>query len=136
MTELIDLLLRTLPILLGGGAVQVVLFLVKRKSEMRTADVAARKGDVDADAVVVASAEKSLLLSDQARDRAVKRAEQLNADLTHAEAELAEVLVESRALRVDMAAAQRQLAAAQRQLDGALQEIATLRAQLAEEHRA
>jgi flagellar basal body-associated protein FliL len=110
VTELVDLLVRAIPIMLGGGAVQIAIFLLKRRQEMRAADVAMDKTGHEADAVVVASAERSLLLSDQARDRAVKRAEQLMADLQHAESELAAAAVENRDLRVELAARDREVA--------------------------
>lgn len=109
MTELADLFLRAVPIMLGGGAVQLVILLLKRRQEMRAADVAADKTSTEADAVVVASAERSLLLSDQVRDRAVKRAEELLADLQHAETELARMHVEARELRVEVAALRREV---------------------------
>lgn len=109
VTELADLFVRAIPIMLGGGAVQVAIFLLKRRQEMRAADVAATKVVTDTDAVIVASAEKSMILSDQARDRAVKRAEQLLADLQHAEAERAETLLETRELRVEVAALRREV---------------------------
>ena len=95
--------------MLGGGAVQIAIFMLKRRQEMRAADVAAVKTTTETDAVVVASAERSLLLSDQVRDRAVKRAEQLLADLQHAEAERAEVLLETRELRVEVASLRREV---------------------------
>lgn len=109
MTELLDLLGRALPIMLGGGAVQLGIFLLKRRQEMRAADAATEKITTEADAVVVASAERSLLLSDQVRDRAVKRAEQLLADLQHAETELAGMHIEARELRVEVAALRREV---------------------------
>jgi ubiquinone biosynthesis protein UbiJ len=104
MTDILDLLTRALPIMLGGGAVQLVVVLVKRRSEIRAADVAAQKTGAEADAVVVASAERSLLLSDQVRDRAVKRAEQLLADLNNAEDRIAILQVEARECRIEVAA--------------------------------
>jgi hypothetical protein len=106
----LDLLLRSVPILLGGGVVQFIVLMIKRRSEMRAADVAAQKTTVETDAVVVQSAERSLLLADQARDRADKRAERLVADLGHAEAELAEVHAEVRRLRIDVATLTREVA--------------------------
>lgn len=109
MTEILDLFVRAIPIMLGGGAVQIAIFMLKRRQEMRAADVAAVKTTTETDAVVVASAERSLLLSDQVRDRAVKRAEQLLADLQHAEAERAEVLLETRELRVEVASLRREV---------------------------
>lgn len=109
MTELADLFLRAVPIMLGGGAVQLVILFLKRRQEMRAADVAADKMSTEADAVVVASAERSLLLSDQVRDRAVKRAEELLTDLQHAETELARMHVEARELRVEVAALRREV---------------------------
>lgn len=110
MTELIDLLGRSFPILLGGGAVQLIVLMIKRRSEMRAADVAANKINVDIDAVVVASAERSLLLSDQARDRADKRAERMAAERDQAEAALADMQVELRSLRIEVATLRREVA--------------------------
>lgn len=108
--------------MLGGGAVQLTIALLKRRQEMRAADVASTKTATDTDAVIVASAERSLLLSDQVRDRAVKRAEQLMTDLQHAEAELAGMHVETRELRIEVAALRREVAALRARLsigDGA-----------------
>ena len=109
MTEIADLFVRAIPIMLGGGAVQIAIFLLKRRQEMRAADVAAVKTTTETDAVVVASAEKSLLLSDQVRDRAVRRAEQLRVDLQHAESERAGLLLETRELRVEVASLRREV---------------------------
>lgn len=81
MTDAVDLLLRSLPILLGGGAVQLIIFLFKLPGEMRTADKAAAKVDAESGSVVVSSAERSLALSDQVRDDAVTRAVALAEDL-------------------------------------------------------
>lgn len=117
MTEMFDLLARALPIMLGGGVVQIVVLLVKRRSDMHTADVAAQKTEAEADAVVVASAERSLSLSDQARDRAVKRAEQLLVDLSYAEAKLADLQLEVRELRIEVAALRRESAQQRALLD-------------------
>lgn len=100
VTELFDLFARAMPVVLGGGAVQLIMHFLKRRQEMRAADVAADKQSVEGDAVVVASAEKSLLLSDQVRDRAVRRAEQLLVDLQLAESELATLSMEARELRL------------------------------------
>lgn len=116
MTELADLLARTLPIMLGGGVVQLVIHFLKRRQEMRAADAATEKVTTEADAVVVASAEKSLLLSDQARDRAVKRAEQLLADLERAETELAGTRAEARELRIEVASLRREVNALRERL--------------------
>jgi flavin-binding protein dodecin len=110
VTDLADLFVRAIPIMLGGGAVQLTIYFLKRRQEMRAADVAATKTATDTDAVIVASAEKSLLMSDQARDRAVKRAEQLLTDLERAESELAAMHVETRELRVEVAALRREVA--------------------------
>jgi hypothetical protein len=108
MTDMLDLLGRAVPIMLGGGAVQLVVLFVKRRSDMRAADVVAQKTEAESDAVVVASAERSLLLSDQVRDHAVKRAEQLLADLNLAETQLADLRAEVRELRVEVAALRRE----------------------------
>lgn len=110
VTDLLDLLGRALPIMLGGGAVQIIILFIRRRAEIKAADVAAKKLISEADAVVVASAEKSLLLSDQVRDRAVKRAEQLLADLQHAESALADLHVEARGLRIEVATLHREVA--------------------------
>lgn len=120
MTEMLDLLIRTLPILLGGSAVQIIVILIKRRSEMRAADVAAKKALIETDAVVVASAERSLIISDQVRDRAVKRAEQLTADLNHAETELAALRTEAREARLEVASLHREVANLSARLASAL----------------
>lgn len=109
MTELADLLVRAIPILLGGGAVQLIVLFIKRRSEIRAADVAANKTTVETDAVVVASAERSLLLADQARDRADKRAERMMVERDYAEASLADTRAEVRDLRIEVATLRREL---------------------------
>jgi len=109
VTEFTDLLVRAVPVLLGAGTVQIIIALLRRRQEVRAADVAAVKTASDTDAVVVASAERSLILSDQVRDRAVKRAEVLIAELQHAEAEVAAMRVEARELRVEVASLTREV---------------------------
>lgn len=81
MDAALDLLLRALPIAVGGGVVQFAIFMLKRRSELRTLDAAAGKTDAESGAVVVTSAEQSVKLSDLVRDNAVKRAIQVEQDL-------------------------------------------------------
>lgn len=108
MTEILDTFGKLLVIAGGGGLVQLVMYFLKKKTEMRTADSAAKKVDIEADAVVVASAEKSIQLADHARDRAVKHVEMLMADLKHTEDELAEQRVINRDLRITLATRDRE----------------------------
>lgn len=81
MNGFVDLLVRSVPILIGGGVVQFVIFLLKRRSEIRIADATAGKFDADSGSVVVSSAERSVAMADALRDDAVKRAALLLADL-------------------------------------------------------
>jgi hypothetical protein len=117
VTDLADLLVRAVPVMLGGGSVQLILFFLKRRVEMHTADVAAGKTTSETDAVVVASAERSLLLSDQVRDRAVRRAEVLMTDLQHAEGEMTRMQIEIREYRLEVAALRRELSQLRAQTD-------------------
>ena len=78
MSNFLDLLLRSVPIILGAGTVQLGIFLLKRPSELRALDAATVRTGAESGAVVVSSAERSLALSDQVRDNAVKRADEAN----------------------------------------------------------
>jgi hypothetical protein len=77
----IDLLVRSIPILIGGGTVQLVIFIIKRRSEMRAMDAASAKNEAESGSFVITSAARSLELSDQVRDRAVARAERLETEV-------------------------------------------------------
>lgn len=73
MNALFDLLSRAIPIMVGGGMVQAIIFLLRRRGEMRKLDADAKKVDVEADAVVVASAASSVALANSLRDAAFQR---------------------------------------------------------------
>lgn len=73
MNALADLLTRAIPIMVGGGMVQAIIFLLRRRGEMRKLDADAKKVDVEADAVVVASAASSVALANSLRDAAFAR---------------------------------------------------------------
>lgn len=81
MSNAWDLLLRSIPILVGGGAVQFIIFMLRRRSEMKIADATAGKTEAESGSVVVSSAERSVAMADALRDDAVKRASLLLADL-------------------------------------------------------
>jgi hypothetical protein len=124
VTDAADFLARAIPIMLGGGAVQIAMHFLKRRQDMRAADVAAVKTTSDTDAVVVASAERSLLISDQVRDRAVRRAELLMTDLQHAEAEMARMQIETREYRLEVAGLRREVEYLRGQLADAQEQLA------------
>lgn len=75
MNGAIDLFLRAIPILIGGGAVQLIIHLIKRRAENRSMNAASLRSEAESGSFVVESARASLTLSDQVRDRAVKYAE-------------------------------------------------------------
>jgi chromosome segregation ATPase len=113
MSDVLDLMIRSVPILIGGGVVQLAMFLLKRRSELRVADATAAKTEAESGSVVVSSAERSVQLSDALRDDAVKRAamllgdldiqlervRRLNARLSEAEAEVEDLRAEVGTLR-------------------------------------
>lgn len=99
-----DVLGRSVPIILGGGTVQLIIFLLTRKGTMRTADALATKTDAESGSVVVGSAEKSVLLAGLIRDEAMKQNQQmraeieaLNAKVAHLESQLSAMERASRA---------------------------------------
>jgi hypothetical protein len=68
-------------VLLGGSTLQFVSFLLRRRYELRTLDVAANKVDAEADSVILSSAAASAALAAQMRDQAMARVQQLQGDL-------------------------------------------------------
>lgn len=92
MNGAIDLFMRALPVLIGGGAVQLIIHLIKRRAEVRSLDAASLRQEAESGQFVVASARESVELSNLIRDQAVKLAEA-------AEAEAREEREEAAALR-------------------------------------
>lgn len=116
MNDALDLLVRSIPILIGGGAVQFIIFLLKRRSEMKMADATAGKVDAESGSVVVSSAERSVQMADALRDDAVKRAASLMQDLDiqlervrRLHARLAETDVELSDLRTEVGTLRREV---------------------------
>ncbi len=66
MKGLLDFLGRAVPIMIGGGAVQAVIFLLKRRGENR-------KLNADTDSTVVQSASASVAIASRLRDEAHSR---------------------------------------------------------------
>lgn len=66
MNAFLDFLGRAGPILVGGGAVQAIIYLLKRRGE-------GRKLDAETDSTVVASAEASVVIASRLRDEAIAR---------------------------------------------------------------
>ena len=125
MNGAIDLLLRSLPIIIGGGIVQLVVVLIKRRAENRALNAGALRNEAESGQFVVQSAEKSVELSDRIRDRAVEYAEAK-------EAEAVALREEVRALRVDARALMERVHTLESTLAGveALRaEVASLRAE-------
>lgn len=121
MNGAIDLLLRSLPVLIGGGVVQLVIHLLKRRAETRSLDATSLRAEAESGQFAVASARESLELSDQVRDRAVKYAEAKEA--------------EAAALREQLRVVQERLNQVERTMagvDALRQEVADLRAENAQ----
>ncbi len=70
-----DIALRAIPVLIGGGIVQFIIFLLRRRAEVRSLNSVSQKTEAEGGSFAVRSAAESLELSDRVRDRAVKRAE-------------------------------------------------------------
>lgn len=121
MNGAIELFLRAVPVLIGGGAVQLIIHLLKRRAEVRSIDAASLRGEAEAGQFVVQSARASLELSDQVRNEAVKRAEAK-------EAEAAALREEVRALMARVNALEATLAG----VDALRGENAALRAEVAQ----
>jgi hypothetical protein len=117
MQAAIDLLLRSLPILIGGGLVQLIIFLLKRRVELRAIDATAVRTEAEANSVVVLSAAQSLVLSDQVRDDAVRRAK--------------DAVERAEALQTELTSQIEQLQLCTRRLAAVAQELSVLRAQVA-----
>lgn len=66
MNGLLEFLGRAVPIMLGGGAVQAVIYLLKRRGENR-------KLNAETDSTVVASASASVVIASRLRDEANAR---------------------------------------------------------------
>lgn len=99
MSGFVDLLVRSVPIVIGGGTVQFAIFLIRRRGELRQLDSAVKKTDVEGDAIVVASAAQSLALAGQIRDQAAARAAEVEQELVKVRARLAEAEAEIILLR-------------------------------------
>ena len=125
MNGAIDFLLRAIPIFIGGGTVQLIIHLIKRRAENRALDASSLRAEAESGSFVVQSAKESLELSDQVRDRAVKYAEAK-------EAEAVSLREEVRALRADARALMERVHTLESTLAGveALRaEVASLRAE-------
>jgi hypothetical protein len=116
VNDLADLLVRSIPILIGGGTVQFAIFLLKRRTDVKLADASMGQTRAEAGSVVVTSAERSVAMADALRDDAISRAALLLADLdiqlerirrlharlAEADGELAELRAQVAALRSEM----------------------------------
>jgi chromosome segregation ATPase len=123
VNEILDLLLRSIPIVIGGGLVQLVIHLSRRRAEVRQLDAAAAKTDVDADAVVVSSAERSVALAGGLRDQAV-------AQVARLEVELGERAEEAKLLAEDAARTRTRLARAEANQAVLRNQVSSLQAEL------
>lgn len=120
-----DFLLRAVPIFLGGGAVQLIIHMLKRRAENRATNAVAQRSEAEAGQFVVQSAKEALELSDLVRDRAVK----------YAEAKEAEAKAEAAALRAELGAVMVRVRDLEDKLAGVLplrEEVAILRAENAQ----
>lgn len=105
MEGVLEFLARAGPIAIGGGTVQLAIFLLRRRSEVRQLDAVAKKTDVESASVVVASATDSVALANLLRDQAIERAKLL-------EDELEQIRVQVAFLTAEVAKANRALARA------------------------
>ncbi|MGH8906097.1 MAG: hypothetical protein ACRD0K_06205 [Egibacteraceae bacterium] len=74
ISELSDFLSRVAPVFIGGGAVQAVLALSKRRGE-------SRQLDRQTDSVAVESTERAIRVVNQQLDRAMQQIEERDTDL-------------------------------------------------------
>jgi len=100
------LLGRSIPIIIGGGLVQFVIFLLRRRGEIRQLDAAVAKTDVDAGQVVVASAAQSLALAGKMRDEAHSQVAALREELDERTAQAAALAHQVGRLRVRLTRAE------------------------------
>jgi hypothetical protein len=75
VSPLVDLLARSIPIIIGAGVVQLVIHLLRRQTRLKVLDEATRELAMDAGTIAVRSAQKSVALADKIRDNALQRAE-------------------------------------------------------------
>lgn len=106
MNSLVALLGRSIPIIIGGGLVQLIIYLLRRRGEVRQLDAANAKTDVDAQAVVVTSAAQSLALASQMRDEAHAQLAALREELDDRTAQAAALAQQVARLRVRLTKAE------------------------------
>lgn len=122
MNGTVDFLMRAIPIFLGGGAVQLIIHVLKRRAENRSINAGAQRSEAEAGQFVVQSAREAIELSDLVRDRAVKYAEAKEAE---AKAEAAALRAELRAVVVRVRELEDKLAG----VESLREEVSTLRAE-------
>lgn len=123
MNSIVDLFLRSIPIIIGAGVVQLVIFLLKRRTELKNLDAATAKAAAEADSIAVTSAAASLVISDQVRDNAVRRADEA---VKRAESLLLELAVQVDKVR----SLTSRLATVEAEVEGLKTQIGALREQI------
>lgn len=98
MNSVWDFLGRAGPILVGGGAVQAIIYLLKRRGE-------GRKLNAETDSTVVASAEASVVIASRLRDDALARVAALEGRVTLMQEQITQLAAQVAAERRAIAAA-------------------------------
>jgi hypothetical protein len=98
VNPLLDFFDRAVPIMAGGGVVQGIIYLLKRRGEDR-------KLSADTDSTVVQSASASVALASRLRDEAMQRMVVLEAKVKHLEEQVIQLAGEVAEERAAMAAA-------------------------------
>jgi hypothetical protein len=98
MSGFLEFLDRVGPVAAGGGAVQVIIWFIKRRGE-------SRKLDADTDATVVASASASVVLASKLRDEANARVQLLEEKVTLLQEQVSQLAGQVAAERRAIAAA-------------------------------
>lgn len=81
VNDVLDLLTRSIPILIGGGAVQFAIFLLRRRAEIKALDMTTSKVQSEAEGVSISSAAQSVNLANLMRDQAERRVGELEEEM-------------------------------------------------------
>jgi septal ring factor EnvC (AmiA/AmiB activator) len=81
VNEAVDFLVRSVPVLIGGGLVQFAIFLLRRRAEIRALDVTTSKVQSEAEGVSISSAAQSVNLANLMRDQAERRVGELEEEM-------------------------------------------------------
>jgi hypothetical protein len=81
VSDVLDVLLRSVPILIGGGIVQFLIFMLRRRAEIKALDVSSAKVESEAEGFTVQSAAQSVALANLMRNQAEERVTELEGEL-------------------------------------------------------